>query len=464
MRDGIMKGNGTSRKMKALLPATYEAFKQAVADGTQTLDVVFNPDGWDIQPTFLNKQNLLRDKTAAVYNGNADSTPDSILNSVFSVGDFKESLRVDLGENWGLCNGQLYDTDECPDLRALLVSKLNIEGPLQTAPGLKRYRIVGNKSFAAGPVNGVLYYSNSIDSLPQLSNTITPEATGLSSVADIFYANGYYFVANNSSEIHDIVIAYSSDLKNWTKFTVTITDITSVQSVNSIIGLVYFGGKYFVSFTYRTANGLWWGSAVIDNLQSTSVAMLKNAGIIYSKCAVSKDGSVLCLSGQTSYSTYRYVYDTSYKIIQQGSMSGTGGNISTSLLPVESDVYILCSLDVKAMYVYLATQSDPNKPTYTVSFKTSTKEAQVSSCYSPTGYYALQGDQLVDFTSTPVVLDYILEEPSDYTGVISTYFDPDSKEIVYNVHKGTTDTVVYNLANTLPNIPLDYGYMHIRKK
>lgn len=64
MKDGIIKGDGTSRKMKATLPATYEEFKQAAGAGEQPLDVMFNAPGWQQQPTFLNKQNLLSDTTA----------------------------------------------------------------------------------------------------------------------------------------------------------------------------------------------------------------------------------------------------------------------------------------------------------------------------------------------------------------------------------------------------------------
>lgn len=64
MNDGIIKGDGTSRKMKATLPSTYEEFKQAAGAGEQTLDVMFNSSGWQRQPTFLNKQNLLSDTTA----------------------------------------------------------------------------------------------------------------------------------------------------------------------------------------------------------------------------------------------------------------------------------------------------------------------------------------------------------------------------------------------------------------
>lgn len=63
MTDGVIKNNGTSRMIKGTLPATYDAFRTAVAAGTQGLDVLFNEDGWSQIPTFLNKANLLSANT-----------------------------------------------------------------------------------------------------------------------------------------------------------------------------------------------------------------------------------------------------------------------------------------------------------------------------------------------------------------------------------------------------------------
>lgn len=116
MIDGIIKGDGTSRKMRATLPATYEEFKQAAAAGEQTLDVMFNPPGWQQQPTFLNKQNLGQDKTMAVYNLGPEGTVDDLFQSVFAVGDIKVSTRTNLGDHWLLCNGETFSASEYPDL------------------------------------------------------------------------------------------------------------------------------------------------------------------------------------------------------------------------------------------------------------------------------------------------------------------------------------------------------------
>ena len=76
MKAGIIKADGTSRLMRATLPATYEAFRAAAAAGTLPLDVLFNESGWSQQPTFLNKANLLKDATAAMFGLGADAVPD----------------------------------------------------------------------------------------------------------------------------------------------------------------------------------------------------------------------------------------------------------------------------------------------------------------------------------------------------------------------------------------------------
>lgn len=77
MKDGIIKADGTSRLMRATLPATYEAFRAAAAAGTLPLDVLFNESGWSQQPTFLNKANLLTDATAALFGLGTEAVPDN---------------------------------------------------------------------------------------------------------------------------------------------------------------------------------------------------------------------------------------------------------------------------------------------------------------------------------------------------------------------------------------------------
>lgn len=79
MMDGIIKADGTSRLMQATLPATYEEFKAQAAAGTLPLDILFNEAGWNQLPTFLNKANLLKDLTAALFGLGTDAVPDGVF-------------------------------------------------------------------------------------------------------------------------------------------------------------------------------------------------------------------------------------------------------------------------------------------------------------------------------------------------------------------------------------------------
>lgn len=76
MIDGIIKGDGTSRTIKATLPATYSELVAQAAAGTLQADVLFNALGWDQEPTFLNKATLLSDATANAF-GLSDEATDS---------------------------------------------------------------------------------------------------------------------------------------------------------------------------------------------------------------------------------------------------------------------------------------------------------------------------------------------------------------------------------------------------
>lgn len=87
MIDGIIKGDGTSRLIKSVSDfksryPTYDDFVSALVDGTITLDILFNADGWSQQPDFLNKSSLLKDKTAELYK----SLPENpIIDDVFNI-------------------------------------------------------------------------------------------------------------------------------------------------------------------------------------------------------------------------------------------------------------------------------------------------------------------------------------------------------------------------------------------
>lgn len=85
MIDGVIKGTGTSRYVKGppnagTLWPTYEEFIAALAAGEVTIDLAgINPSGWTTQGTKLNKANLLKDTTAALYGLGVGAVPDDIF-------------------------------------------------------------------------------------------------------------------------------------------------------------------------------------------------------------------------------------------------------------------------------------------------------------------------------------------------------------------------------------------------
>lgn len=79
MIDGIIKADGTSRLMRAKLPATYEEFKAQASAGTLPIDVLFNSTGWSQMPTFLNKVNLLTDEIASVFGMDVSAVPNDVF-------------------------------------------------------------------------------------------------------------------------------------------------------------------------------------------------------------------------------------------------------------------------------------------------------------------------------------------------------------------------------------------------
>lgn len=67
MKDTIIKGDGTSRTVKApaSMPETFEEWREQLLAGSATLDIGLNAAGCDVVGTALNKGNMLTDATAA---------------------------------------------------------------------------------------------------------------------------------------------------------------------------------------------------------------------------------------------------------------------------------------------------------------------------------------------------------------------------------------------------------------
>lgn len=92
MKDGIPKGNGESRRVMAFLPETYDEFRLQAQSGNLFMDIFFNAAGWQQQPDFLNKRNLLQDTTAAMYGLDGTAVIDDVFQKILFVLTGKDAI------------------------------------------------------------------------------------------------------------------------------------------------------------------------------------------------------------------------------------------------------------------------------------------------------------------------------------------------------------------------------------
>ena len=74
MKNTVIKGNGTSRKLKApsSLPESFSEWRTQLLAGNATLDIALNPDGCETVGTPMSKSNLLTDETKTVLGLTSD--------------------------------------------------------------------------------------------------------------------------------------------------------------------------------------------------------------------------------------------------------------------------------------------------------------------------------------------------------------------------------------------------------
>ena len=128
MIDGIIKADGTSRLMRAELPATYEEFRAQCHAGAQPLDVLFNSAGWSQLPTFLNKANLLKDTTASLFGLDANAVPDEVLALIPE--QINEKARIATGSYTGTGKGGAsYPNTASVDFDAKAIILMEVSEP-----------------------------------------------------------------------------------------------------------------------------------------------------------------------------------------------------------------------------------------------------------------------------------------------------------------------------------------------
>lgn len=123
MKDGVIKQDGTSRLMRANLPDTYEEFKAVAANGTLTLDILFNSAGWQQLPTFLNKANLLKDTTATLFGMDDTAVPDNVFERLFPAmptGTISWLASETIPSGFLKCDGSSVAKEDYPELYSVI--------------------------------------------------------------------------------------------------------------------------------------------------------------------------------------------------------------------------------------------------------------------------------------------------------------------------------------------------------
>lgn len=148
MKDGVIKNDGTSRLIKANLPATYEEMRTMAAAGTLPADILFNDAGWDVLPDFLNKANLMKDQTATLFGLGPDAVPDDVfgLLSRFQKGLGNEYIWAKqlIYPGTESSASTVYSTQDTSGVAHLICYSASLPQPQKTESG--QYR-VGREQF-----------------------------------------------------------------------------------------------------------------------------------------------------------------------------------------------------------------------------------------------------------------------------------------------------------------------------
>lgn len=280
MNDGIIKGEGNSRYLKTVADflskyPTYEAFARAFMEGTLPIDLNgINEAGWDQLPTWLNKENLLKDLTSAIYNKGVDATLNDVLESVFAIGDIKVSIRTDLSDNWLLCNGEFFDESEYPVLSAV--------SPKSAIQWTNKYTFSATVSLVKY-VNGYIVVKLSDNALYYATKPSGPWTSiphdNVLNIKDVGFFAGKYFLINGGSAMF-----VSSTLDGpW-------EDVSSiVQFSYNYTSHIVSGGKLFVA----SQDG---GTTYIDIFTSLEKSKLKTAVLASVSEMFTVDGVVIVCS------------------------------------------------------------------------------------------------------------------------------------------------------------------------
>lgn len=194
--------------------------------------------------------------------------------SGYQIGDTLTTWRTDLGENWLLCNGDIFDADEYPALAAITpgmgtMAELNRKGPLivgssTTSDCITSYATDGltvaiTIMYSSDILRGVYYSSDGFQTVTKLTITGLNTSYGYSK---IFYTNGHWILVEQNSSTTVKGIYETTDINGaW-----TYHPFTSMSGF--VQHIEYYDGKYWAFGTNSSSmvgNG-WCGYFVDLNI------------------------------------------------------------------------------------------------------------------------------------------------------------------------------------------------------
>lgn len=246
--------------MKDRIPTYPGRVKLSKVAGSDDLYDMVRADQPTQEGTPLNKSTLLKDATAKLIGlTQADPSVDDALNGVADkVGDIKLTRRTDLGDEWLLCNGDIINLANYPELRGKLeiaygnyvkdlsISDTNRFDTITSAIVANGYYVLGGRrhDVSDDKYYDCIAYTNTPKGTWTMQD-IAPYHSGNKGVSCIAYANGYWVVgfSSYSNPTTYARISYSTSLSGpWTQKTLYGGWALGDRAIECI---VYTDGKWF---------------------------------------------------------------------------------------------------------------------------------------------------------------------------------------------------------------------------
>lgn len=252
----------------------------AVAGQANTYDME-RADSPTQEGTALNKANLLKDSTAALYGLPASAVPDDVFQKiakkdVFEVGDTLQTVRTNLGDKWLLCNGASIKVVDYPELVSAGLTEKTISRTLT-------YSISGTKNICE--YNGTYVIVGSYNDLPYVLSTSdikgTWTLTQLSTHAgytpvDIICSNGTWVVVIQDIYDTGFFVYYSTNptgewsSKYVTNYAVAAKSITFYNGTWAICAVTNGNFNSIYIYYSNSLSGTWSNSKVANKYAEPS--------------------------------------------------------------------------------------------------------------------------------------------------------------------------------------------------